>query len=363
MSVVNQKGAFFKTIEINRDTVAKSVTTLIEPILKQAKNYVAQVQRFVTNISPQINTFTTPMLTILGKPVHDQIGIIDDIEEAELEYGDELVEPVAFTPSNIHSITELARQIDEFCRGYGGVSFTLNADFTFDLKLNKAFGNNQYIKVQSDYAKLVGLPEYLFYFRARVPSDPDDANNGENTLVTTNNELWLNLSELDELQDETENFHFRPAIPFLDADPESVRFTSSNSLYNCDTRQFLDVTFSMPHIAQVCILNGTESQKKLLARFPLKDFLETEHVFFNDYDTYGAREVINLGLEDLCRGNPASHSMLLLPGDVQHANVLIESTYLQWDPVKLKHAFVSIPTDFGIHGFWSLKLILAKKIK
>ena len=362
MSVANQKGAFFRTLEINRDTVAKSVTTLIEPILKQAQNYVAQVQRFVTNITPQINTFTTPMLTILPKPDPGDVGI-EDLDDAEGEYGATFSPPVYFTPTNIFSITELARQLHAFCEVYGGLSFTLNPDFTFSIKLSKAFGNGHYIKVQQDYASLLGLPEYLFYFRARVPFDPAFPHVGAAVLVTTNNELWLTTGEFDDGDDPRENFYFRPALAFLDADPGYFRFTSSNTLYNCDTRQFLDVTFSMPHIAQVTILNGTESQKKLLARFPLKDFLETEHVFFNDYDTYGAREVINLGLEDLCRGNPASHSMLLLPGDVQHANVVIQTTYLQWDPVKLKHAFVSIPTDFGIHGFWSLKLILAKKIK
>jgi hypothetical protein len=233
--------------------------------------------------------------------------------------------------------------------------------------MDQAFGVRKYIKVDPVYAKLLGFDEYLFYFRARVPRDPANANAGVSILVTDDNQLWLTSSETN--PPFTENFHFRPALAFLVAapgvtpDPDDFAFVSSQTLFNCDTRQYLDVTFSAPHIAQICVLNGAEQHKKILARFPLKDFLDTEHITFNDYDTYGVRETINLGLEDLTKGNPDAHTMLLLPGEVAHANVQVETTYLQWDVPKSKYVFLSLPTDFGTHGFWSLKLILAKKIQ
>ena len=113
----------------------------------------------------------------------------------------------------------------------------------------------------------------------------------------------------------------------------------------------------MPHISQITVLNGVEERKKILARFPLRDFLQTEHITTNDFDTYAVRETVNLGLEDLCKNNPNVHTMLLLPGEFRHANIRIETTYLE------NKKFKSVPTDFGSHGFWSLKLILAKKIK
>ena len=357
MTTANQMGGFFRTIEINRDSVAASQTTLIEPILKQAQNYTAQVQRFVTNITPQINTFTTPLLTILPKPTPQDVGTIDDLDDAELEYGDELPDKVEFIPTNIRSVTELARQLSEFCAAQGGLQFTLNPDFTVSITMTKAFGNDTYIKVDPVYAKLLGLDEYLFYFRARVPWDPNDPISGDSVLVTNQNLLWLSLSELDDDEIEREEYHFRPALNFEDDDPADHAFISRGTLFNCDTRQFLDVSFTMPHISQITVLDGKEEHKKLLARFPLKDFLETEHITFNDYDTYGARETVNMGLEDLCKGNPDVHAMLLLPGEVQHANVRVETTYLQ------NKKFVTTPTDFGTHGFWSLKLILAKKVK
>jgi len=50
-SLVNQKGGFYKTIEITRDSSNTSVTTLKEPMLKNTENYVCQVQSFITNIS------------------------------------------------------------------------------------------------------------------------------------------------------------------------------------------------------------------------------------------------------------------------------------------------------------------------
>lgn len=358
MSIVNKKGGFFRTIEINRDSVESSQTTLIEPILKQAENYTAQVQRFVTNITPQVNTFQTPFLTILSKPVPGDVGTVDTIEDAENEYGFAMADPVQFIPTNIYSVTELARQLSVFCEIQGGLTTTLNPDFKITITMNKAFGHDNYIKIDPVYAHLLGLEEYLFYFRARVPRDPGDATAGTPVVVTSKNHLWLALDELEDLEFPKEQFfHFRPALPFLESDPSDHAFVSQNTLFNCDTRQYIDISFTMPHISQITVLDGNEEHKKLLARFPLKDFLETEHVSFNDYDTYGVRETINMGLEDLCRGNPDVHTMLLLPGDIQHANIRIETTYMQ------NKKFVTIPTDFGTHGFWSLKLILAKKVK
>ena len=357
MSFANKKGSFFRTIEINRDSVAKSTTTLIEPILKQSENYLCQVQRFVTNITPAINTFATSLLSVLPKPAPDDVGTVDTLEEIQDEYGDSVENPQVFFPTNIHSVTELARQLNEFCKEVGGLTFVLNPDFTFTITMTSAFGNDYYIKLDKTFAELTGLDEYLFYFRARVPRDPDDPNAGLSQLVTNNNYLWLSVpDELSELEEQIENFHFRPGLNFLGNDPASHSFISGNTLFNIDTRQFLDVTFTMPHISQITVLNGKEERRKLLARFPLKDFLDTEHITQNDFDSYGVRETINLGLEDLAK-NPDTHTMLLLPGEVQHANVLVETTYLE------NKKFITVPTDFGPHGFWSLKLILAKKTK
>jgi hypothetical protein len=275
----------------------------------------------------------------------------------QAEYGASVQNPDVFFPTNIHSVTELARQLTEFCEEVGGLTFVLNPDFTFTITMTSAFGNDNYIKLDSSFAELTGLDEYLFYFRANVPYDPDDPASGVSQLVTNNNYLWLSVpNELSEYEEQIENFHFRPSDNFLGNDPGSHSFISGNTLFNIDTRMYLDVTFTMPHIAQITVLDGKEERRKLLARFPLKDFLETEHITLNDYDSYGVRETLNLGLEDLAR-NPDSHTMLLLPGEVQHANVMVETTYLE------NKKFVTVPTDFGTHVFWSLKLILAKKIK
>lgn len=357
MSIANKKGGFFKTIEINRDSVARSQTTLLEPLLKQSANYICQVQQFVTNITPAINTFSTSMLSVIPKPDSDDTDAFDTLLEIQAAYGVEFENPSVFFPTNIHSVTELARQLNEFCAGVGGLSFVLNPDFTFIITMTSAFGNNNYIKLDKTFADLTGLDEYLFYFRARVPFDPEDPTSGVSQLVTNNNYLWLSVpDELDPLEDQIENFHFRPAQVFLGGDPAEHAFISGNTLFNIDTRLFVDVTFTMPHISQITVLNGVEERRKLLARFPLKDFLDTEHITQNDYDSYGVRETINIGLEDLAK-NPDIHTMLLLPGEIQHADVVVETTYLE------NKKFVTVPTDFGAHGFWSLKLILAKKIK
>ena len=344
MSIANIKGGFFRTIEINRDSVADSKTTLIEPLLKQTQNYTCQVQRFVTNVTPQINTFTTPLFTVLRRPDPTEGGITN-IDQAAANLG----AGVEFRPTNIHTITELARQIGEFCNGFDGLTLQVDPDFTFTLKMSQEFGVSRYIKVDPVYAKMLGLNEYIFYFRGDV--------GGNSTLCHNNNLLFLGLDEIPVGGAARTLFHFRTALDFIQADGASFVHASDDTLFTCDTRQTVDVTFTMPHMATLTILDGKEQRRKLLARFPINDYFEAEHLTVNDYDTYGARETINLGLTDLCRGNPNVHTTILLPGEIPHANVRVETTYLEGK------AFKTTPMDFGTHGFWSLKLLLAKKVK
>ena len=67
------------------------------------------------------------------------------------------------------------------------------------------------------------------------------------------------------------------------------------------------------------------------------------------------QEIVNLGLEDLCRNNPNAVSNFLLPGEIRQCTFKLETRYIN-DGVITKQ-----PTDME-QGFWSLKLLFSKKM-
>ena len=341
-SLVNQKGGFYKTIEITRDSSNTSVTTLKEPMLKNTENYVAQVQSFVTNITPDIFTFSDPLFTVKRKPDpgdfaggetnYDDIGRGDD-------------EP--FQPVNCKTTTELARQLHNFCSSQDGLDVTLNMDFTIVFRMTEDYGFDSYLELSDTFSNLCGLEKYIHYFftGAAVRSDS----------VFMNQEQFTAAYGAPPPAFQENYWFIEPVDPVGDQDDRE--YISDYSLSNLDTRISMDVTMTVPHPSIPEIVDGKEARVKVLARFPLKDFQDTFVEASGDYGTYTMRETINLGIEDMTRGNPDTHSTLFLPGEFHHANVVVETRYME------NKQFKRVPTDFGTHGFWSLKLLLAKKVK
>ena len=339
MSIVNQKGGFFRTLEINRDSAEKSTTTLIEPIVKQAENYVIHIQRFITNIMPAINQLPNPIFTVLHHSELEADGSPDtftDLADAKAN-GPPTKE---FSITNQRTVTDIVRALVEFSKTVDGLDVYINADYSLRIMLSQSFGLTSYVKVDPVYAKLLGLPEYLSYFRDFV-LDADTP-----TVLAYGADIYD--AELDV---------FANPRKFEAGDPANHVYETDRSLILCDTRQYLDITFTAPHFSQISVINGAEERRKLLARFPLRDHVTTQHVSYNAWNTFAVRETLTLGLTDLCKNNPNVHTALMLPGEIQHANVRIETTYLEGGK------WVTVPTDFGTQGFWSLKLLLTKKIK
>ena len=52
----NAQGTFYKTLTIERDGESFSNTILKSAFLKKAENYTCLVRKFVTNITPPLNT-------------------------------------------------------------------------------------------------------------------------------------------------------------------------------------------------------------------------------------------------------------------------------------------------------------------
>ena len=335
-SLVNQKGGFYKTIEITRDSSNTSVTTLKEPMLKNTKEYVCQVQSFVTNVTPDIFTFTDPLFTAKRKPdPADFAG--GELNYDDIGQGDD--EP--FQPVNCKTTTELARQLTVFCDSQDGLDVTLNMDFTIVFRMSEDYGYDSYLELSDTFSELCGLNKYIHYFFTGAPAVRSDS---------------LFMTEAQHPANFQENYWFiEPVDPVGDQDDRE--FISDCSLSNLDTRISMDVTMTVPHPSIPEVVDGKEARVKVLARFPLKDFQDSFVEASGNYGTYTVRETVNLGVEDMTRGNPDTHSTLFLPGEFHHANVVVETRYME------NKAFKRVPTDFGVHGFWSLKLLLAKKVK
>jgi len=352
-SIVNQKGGYYTSVDIFRDQKHTSATRFKEPVLKNTKNYICQVQKFVTNITPAINTLDPTIFTIKTKPSTEEEKVdLNALTKTQREADDD-----PCTISACRSVPELYRQIVEFCEAEDGLEVILGMDYTITFSMSQEFGDDRYIELSDDFSELVGLQKYLSFFYS------DSVVAGEEHALTNNpymNENQFNVwntaggYNLDYPGD-NEVLH-RPAAYPLDAQAVDGHI-SDHTLSNLDTRVSIDVSLTIPHPSTQEILDGREGRTRLIARFPLKDYKEHRVIATDSPDVFTLRENIFLGCEDLTRGNPDTNSSILFPGEFSHANVMVETRYLE------NKQFKRVPTDFGNHGFWNLRLLFAKKIK
>ena len=94
-----------------------------------------------------------------------------------------------------------------------------------------------------------------------------------------------------------------------------------------------------------------ESKKRLIARFPIGDSIDTYA------DETSVSEHVNVGIEDLTRRNPNTQTLNLHNGEILIVNTMIEVRYLQGREFKV------VPADFGDSGFFSMMLLFSKRIK
>ena len=139
----------------------------------------------------------------------------------------------------------------------------------------------------------------------------------------------------------------------------SITFYSKNTLKSFDDRLSIDIVATFPISNKFHIFNGVEQHEFILGRFPIADFqrFETE-LKSNETEVSNVvtlNEDVNVGLEDLCRGNPNIESVFLLPGDIQQVNLQLYTRYFQEGIIKRR------PTDMA-NGFWSCKLLFSKKV-
>ena len=126
----------------------------------------------------------------------------------------------------------------------------------------------------------------------------------------------------------------------------------SHPVTKLDTRLSLDATSTIGSDSKIIILDEAERQKKLVGRFPIGEAITN----YNE-GTDEISQIINVGLEDMCRNNPDTQTINLHTGDILVVNTSIEARYLEDGKIVIQDA------NFEQSGFFYLQLLFTKRLK
>jgi hypothetical protein len=321
----------------------QSRCTLEEIFLTKPQNYTMQVSHFVVSITPQINSVTDPYFEVLARP---GVGVANAfIPRPDVLHAD-------FNPDNPKCVLEVFRELQAFVDLHDGLTVTLEENYEINFVFTADFGTARYLKFNTTIATLLGVPEYLYFFRSSVADGgairtADLTQQYPDLFLTPNEAVGLGLQA-------TANYYFRTSQAFpLGADPH--RYTTAN-INALDTRMSLDITSTIGVDSKNMVLNGVERIRKLIGRFSLREANKT----FSERGSDGSvtlSEYVNVGLEDLTRGNPNTQTANLQTGEVYVVNTFIETRYLE------NRGIFIIPTVFDPSGFFYLELLFTKRLK
>ena len=381
MTTANQAGGFLKTLTITRDNSSESVLILKNKFLKKTNNYVLQLTKFITNITPQLNLIDEVMFKILPKggvgeaypkafsggwnPSYSEFrpapyrSVADLVVQMQYFFhrfghiarsigdgdipGDIFVgnDQFPFVRNNVDPLPLLAGGYNFQDNGWSQwgddgrlVNIKLKANGCFGIHFTAEFASNFYVEVGPETQIKTGLGERLFV--VQVGGVPNTAEGAE-------------LFDPD---------LFVPTFNHPKAVQTDYTFYTGNTLKSFDDRLSIDIIATFPLSNKFHVFNGEEQHEFILGRFPVADFqrFETE-IKSNESevtDEVTLFEDVNVGLEDLCRSNPNIESIFMLPGDIQQVNLQLFTRYFQDGVIRRKS------TDMA-NGFWSCKLLFSKK--
>jgi hypothetical protein len=331
----------------------ESRITLESEFLTKTENYTMQIERFVINTTPVVNLIDTPYLTIHNLPVLDDAQLIDVDDQK-----DGLIEHGSFTPNNPKTVLEIFYQLNEFVKNHTGLDVKYEPGFEIRFTLNRVFGQRYYLKLNQQFADLIGLSKYVFFFKTYGVAG--DAVSVYPQTATSLNQLFYTHEEL----------LLADAVLYADTDSESIlkpvsttaltdprTFRSKFSLKALDTRLEYDVLCTVNTDSKVEALDGVEGIKKIVARFPVGELITRYDVLNLDQNDNRISEICNVGLEDLARKNPDSQTLLLGNGEILVLNTRIECRYME------NKTIVTKPADFSSNGFFYLQLLFSKRLK
>ena len=363
-TISNSKNSFLKRLEILQTGSHKSECTLESEFLTKPENYTLQIEHLLVDITPTINLIEGSYLEVLRRPTYDET-VSGNYNALLTPATMPAVVNKDFAPVNPKTVLDVLTQLHVFTKLHYGLDVKLNTDLSIKFTLEVDFGDAYYLKLNPQFATLMELPEYIYAFNRRnrvdaVWTDYDteyvvSAFGMPNRLFYTfedvNNYNDVELGYYWYFNDQTDEYTVLAwsiqSVP--GQGPSAVE--SAQTVRSLDQRLSYEVTCTFSSDSKVDILNMYESRKRLIARFPIGDSIET----YADAQTVS--EQVNVGIEDLTRRNPNTQTLNLHNGEILIVNTMIEVRYLQGKVIKV------VPADFGESGFFSMMLLFSKRIK
>ena len=344
-TVANSTNSYTKRLEVLQIGTHQSKCTLLSEFLKKAENYTLQIEKFVVNITPPINTITDPYIELFARP---DVGVVGIETVANLSNDTNAIVNRTFQPDNPKSTLDVLFEIKRFCDLHPGLTLKINANQELLLEMSLAFGSTTYLKLHPFVAKLLNVAEYLYYF--------EDNTGVIRTADRTQEypDLFYSPAELAappiNHADTPANNKFRQSAAVLQVLPDLLY--DSQPVTKLDTRMSLDVTSTIGSDSKIIILDEVERQRKLIGRFPIGEAI-------TNYNEGGdeVSQIINVGLEDMCRNNPDTQTINLHTGDILVVNTYIEARYLEDGKIITQDA------NFEQSGFFYLQLLFTKRLK
>ena len=333
-TVSNAKNSLTKRLEILKIASNESRATLQSIFLTKTQNYSIQVERFVTNTTPVINLISGPYLEIYdlnpeGSPDYINIG-----------------QPITngtFSPDNPKTVLEVMYQLNEFVNLHPGLTVRFEPGFEIRFTMTVAFQQQFFLKLNAEFAALMHLPEYIFYFR-------NIGGTADSSAVYP--QTFANLALL----------FYGAGTTILErvgaTTSTAIRsFDSGRSLKSLDTRLEYDVSCTINTDSKIEVFDGVESRKRVLARFPIGEMISRYDILNVNSTDNSVSEIVNVGLQDLTRKNPNSQILLLSNGEILVLNTMIEVRYMQ------NQKIVTKPANFSNDGFFFLQLLFSKRLR
>jgi hypothetical protein len=362
-TIANSKTSFLKRLEILQTGSHKSVCTLESEFLTKPENYTLQIEHFLVDITPTINLIEGSYLEVLRRPTYGET-VAEDADALLTPADMPAVVNKDFLPVNPKTVLDVLSQLNQFTQLHYGLGVKLDRDMSITFTLEVDFGDAYYLKLNPQFATLMELPEYIYAFNKRDYTDDDwDQPATIHYRVSSlgePNELFHPQSDgiFDDIvaqyftaNPDTDDFTLFAWSAQAPAGQGPSAFESAQTVRSLDLRLSYEVTCTFSSDSKVDILNMNESKKRLIARFPIGDSIETYA------DETSVSEHVNVGIEDLTRRNPNTQTLNLHNGEILIVNTMIEVRYLQGKEIKV------VPADFGESGFFSIMLLFSKRIK
>lgn len=145
-TVANSTNSYTKRLEVLQIGSHQSKCTLLTEFLKKAENYTMQIEKFVVNITPVINTITDPYIEIFARP---NVGVAGYRTVTQEEANSDFIANRTFQPDNPKSTLDIIFEIKRFCDLHAGLTLKINANQELQLEMSPLFGSTKYLKVET----------------------------------------------------------------------------------------------------------------------------------------------------------------------------------------------------------------------